>query len=273
LIQRFFEALDFGRWVTLDSHSRQGSLVMDFNRNLARDYQYTEQFDFVENSGTSEHVFDQRAVFENIHNLCKVGGVMLHRCPMMGVSNIMLYHLTPTFFHAIALANRYEILDVRIGNRWGDTVEARQPQKPVSSDEEFRAAVPMIPGYARGVGKAGRRADWKWPAWGVPKSLRLPEFLELGDVLRKTPMSNMAFPLARVCNALAARAKRFRPQCPGELYTMMLFRKTSDEPFQVPYQSNCVKDIEPIEFRERYRNQFEALGLPISADQSRREAA
>ena len=53
----------------------------------------------------------------------------------------MLYHLTPTFFHAIALANRYEILDVRIGNRWGDTVEARQPQKPVSSDEEFRAAV------------------------------------------------------------------------------------------------------------------------------------
>ena len=84
---------------------------------------------------------------------------MLHRCPMMGVSNIRLYHLTPTFFHAIALANRYELLDVRVGNRWGDTVAAQLPQKSISPDEEFRSTLPAVPGFARGVGREGRRAN------------------------------------------------------------------------------------------------------------------
>ena len=92
-------------------------------------------------------------------------------------------------------------------------------------------------------------------------------------MMRKTPITNMEFPLSRVCHALTERAKRFRPECPGELYTMMLLRKTSDAPFQVPYQNNCLKDIEPIEMRERYRNQFKALGVPIHAERALPKAA
>jgi SAM-dependent methyltransferase len=262
-VKAFHNALGFGPFTMIESDSQDGAVVADFNLHLQRDYNFTATFDFVNNNGTTEHVFDQRMVFENIHNLCKTGGIMLHRIPMFGVLNIMLYGVTPCFLHDLALANRYEIIDLRVGNRWGESVPVAWPGRDTSGTREFRGKLPAFPGHVRGAGIEDAKADKVLSDNEVPEELRLPDSLTLEEMIQKAPLTNLTIPLSRVCHALAERGRRYRPDNPGEIYAMALLRKTSDEPFVVPYQSKSLKDIEPRDMRNRYRNQFQALGLPI----------
>jgi hypothetical protein len=115
----------------------------------------------------------------------------------------------------------------------------------------------------RGAGIEDAKADKVLSDNEVPEELRLPDSLTLEEMIQKAPLTNLTIPLSRVCHALAERGRRYRPDNPGEIYAMALLRKTSDEPFVVPYQSKSLKDIEPRDMRNRYRNQFQALGLPI----------
>jgi hypothetical protein len=263
LVARYFEALGIHLAVNLDSHSRGGNLVVDFNRDIAEDTGFTETFDIVDNCGVTEHVFDQRAVFTNIHRLCKPGGVMMHRSPMFGVLNIMLIGVTPLYWHDLAVANGYDILSLCVANRWGDIVRSLQPGDD-ESERDYRAAIPSVPGE---VSEGGAAALWPCPTIPdelLPEAMRLPPWLTADDILRKTPLQVLEHPLARVCHALVERAKPFRPEIPGEIYAMATYRKVHDEPFCVPFQSNSLHDIEPAAFRERYRRQFQAHGLPLT---------
>jgi SAM-dependent methyltransferase len=74
---------------------------------LKEKYQYKEQFDLVTNNGTGEHIFDQRVVFENMHNLCKVGGIMLCVLPFAPWINHGFYNFNPNVFRDIVAANGY----------------------------------------------------------------------------------------------------------------------------------------------------------------------
>ncbi len=244
---RFYEAMGFESWTPIDSHSRKGTLAMDLNRSLTRDLGYTETFDFVNNNGSTEHVFDQRMVHENIHNLCRVGGIMAHKCPTLHVMNISFYGVAPAFFYDIAQANRYDLLDYRICNRWGDTVMVRLHESDPEPVLEFTPTLPPS-------------LDLTAP--DVPPAA----FLELKPFISKAPLTEPTNPVARACNILIERARRFRPGNTGELHIMATFRKTIDAPFQVPYQHIALKDIEQPAFRERYRNQFEAQGMTLSPE-------
>ncbi|MEY4482560.1 MAG: hypothetical protein RL693_12 [Verrucomicrobiota bacterium] len=262
-VPRFYQALGIHHAITLDSNSKGGSIVVDFNTNIENDTGFNQTFDLVDNCGVTEHIFDQRAVFENIHRLCKTGGVMLHRSPMFGVLNIMLIGVTPLYWHDIAIANGYEILDLRVANRWGDTVRALLPGDN-GADRDYRAAIPSVPGE---VSEGGAAALWAYPTIApeqLPEEMLLPPSMTLDEMTRKTPLPVMSHPLARVCRTLEERAKAFRPEVPGEIYATAIFRKIHDEPFCVPYQSNSIMEIEPVEFRARYRRQFEAQGLSIT---------
>lgn len=262
LISRYFRALGLPDLVTLDSNTRNGSVVVDFNGDIQRETGFTSTFDLVDNCGVTEHVFDQRAAFDNIHRLCKPGGLMLHRIPMIGVYNISLYGVTPMLLHDLAIANGYEILDLRVANRWGDTVRALLPGDD-GADRDYRAAIPLHPGR---VSEGGEAFDKPYPTLPMefqPESMSLPPYLKLADLLRKTPGANMDFPLARVRRALDERAELFRPGAAGEIYAMGIFRKVYDEAFCVPYQGNNLADIESPAMRVRYRRQFEALGQAV----------
>ncbi len=56
-----------------------------------------------------EHVFDTRAVLKNIHDLLKVGGVIVHAVPSSNHVDHGFYMFSPTLFHDYYEANGYEI--------------------------------------------------------------------------------------------------------------------------------------------------------------------
>ena len=73
----FFEAQGF-RHVSVDLDTRFDAIKRDLRKPLWDEF---GQFDMVCNIGTTEHVQGQAGVWENIHNLTKVGGVYVGQCP------------------------------------------------------------------------------------------------------------------------------------------------------------------------------------------------
>jgi SAM-dependent methyltransferase len=116
---KFFEALGFGNYTAIDVNDKFGSIVMDLNKSVTRDYGHSEQYDLVINNGTGEHIFDQKMVFENMHELCKPGGYILNILPFANFLNHGFYNFHPTLFLDIAAANNYQVIAIGIGNRWG----------------------------------------------------------------------------------------------------------------------------------------------------------
>ena len=93
---------------------------MDLNRNFSRDYNFDDQFDLVTNNGTGEHVFDQKIVFENMHNLTKVGGIMLNILPFSLSINHGFFNFQPVLFRDLAYANDYNWCFLWIGDCLGN---------------------------------------------------------------------------------------------------------------------------------------------------------
>ena len=72
------------------------------------------EFDFVIDFGTSEHIENQYNLHKNMHNLCKINGVIIHSNPSPNYgSDHGLYHYTPSFYTQLARICRYKIIDVR----------------------------------------------------------------------------------------------------------------------------------------------------------------
>ncbi len=71
----------------------------------------------ITNIGTGEHIFDQCSVFTNMHNLCRVGGVMFFHLPFTPWLNHGFYNYNPILFAALAYANKYDQLMLEIGDR------------------------------------------------------------------------------------------------------------------------------------------------------------
>jgi len=79
------------------------------NKNLAKDYDFHEKFDLVTNFGTTEHICNQGNVFENMHDLCNINGIMIGIVPFQGALNHGYFNYQPLFFEHIALANDYDM--------------------------------------------------------------------------------------------------------------------------------------------------------------------
>lgn len=100
----------FNHYVCIDACGNNNAIVYDLNNDLNSYYSFQETFDLVTNLGTSEHVFNQFSVFKNLHDLCKIGGVMIHALPMQGNVNHGFFNYHPRFIADLAAANNYEIL-------------------------------------------------------------------------------------------------------------------------------------------------------------------
>ena len=66
--------------------------------------------DIVINTGTTEHVFDQRQVWETIHDATRKGGLMVHAMPLWGWFDHGFVNYQPTFVADLAAENSYDIL-------------------------------------------------------------------------------------------------------------------------------------------------------------------
>lgn len=133
----FYNQLGF-EYNAIDVNTERDSIVMDLNYNLFGKYGYNETFDLVTNIGTSEHIFNQDAVFQNAHNLCKVGGLMYHQLPFTPWINHGLFNYNPIFFSALSYANGYETEMFILCDREGSVI-------PEMKDEDlFREKRPEV---------------------------------------------------------------------------------------------------------------------------------
>lgn len=98
--QDFYSQLGITTYSSIDVNSHNGSIIADLNE----EHQWDTQYDIVTNNGTSEHVFNQKALFVNMRRLCKVGGIMINSLPTSYFDH-GFYNYNPNLFFSIAKTN------------------------------------------------------------------------------------------------------------------------------------------------------------------------
>ena len=106
----FYLKMGFKNYDCIDADGTNNALVFDLNHNIQKKYNFQKKYDLVTNLGTSEHVFNQKNCFLNIHNLAKKDGLIFNILPFEGQFNHCYFNYHPVFFYDLALFNNYEIL-------------------------------------------------------------------------------------------------------------------------------------------------------------------
>jgi len=219
----YYRLLGFSDYAAIDVNDKFGSLVMDLNKDLVAEYGFRETYSLVTNNGTGEHVFNQDAIYRNVHQLTRVGGLMLHAMPFHEFINHGFFTIQPNLYPALAQANGYEILSLGIATRSGRGIvfkgEGVNPSSPILLDE---TVVPLSLILARAkVRRAGAREFMKRFA-GKNESRRFASLLR--------------------------RLQHDKPN----LLCFTLLRKRRDAPFQTPIQGIYELDVHDDELREEY---------------------
>lgn len=104
-VRRLCELLGAREYACIDLDGKHRATRQDLN-NSASLYAH---WDLVTNHGTSEHVFNQAAVFETVHNTCAVGGFMVHVLPANDYPSHGFYKYDARLFETLAKANWYKV--------------------------------------------------------------------------------------------------------------------------------------------------------------------
>jgi len=112
LAQKFYKDLEFDYLaIDLDTYNDLDCVLkLDLNVDRCPDDK-KGQYDLVINNGTTEHLINQTNAFNVMHDLCKVGGVMLSTVPCFDI-NHGFFNYSPIFFKQLAKVNGYEIISV-----------------------------------------------------------------------------------------------------------------------------------------------------------------
>jgi hypothetical protein len=141
LAREFWEWLGF-TYAAIDVDNTPGNIILDLNFDDVPEH-LAGSFDVVTNFGTTEHVANQLNAFKVVHDLTRVGGIMLHHMPAQGYANHGFFNYNPKFFWMLCRSNGYKLLHMEY---WGD-VENRLSLpddvlsflKEFDSDKEDRA--------------------------------------------------------------------------------------------------------------------------------------
>lgn len=117
-VRDFYLKNGFKDYASFDVNDVPHNIKMDLNEPV--DSNYRGIASIVTNIGVGEHIFDQCAVFTNMHNVCKVGGVMFFHLPFTPWLNHGFYNFNPILFPALAYANQYDMLFLNVCDRDGN---------------------------------------------------------------------------------------------------------------------------------------------------------
>lgn len=112
----YYFSIGFKRYLAIDVNTERDAVAMDLNLDIGQAYNFTEQFDLVTNNGTGEHVFNQYMVFKNAHDLCRVGGYMVHVLPFYRWVDHGFFNYNPNLFPCLANQNGYELTELWIAS-------------------------------------------------------------------------------------------------------------------------------------------------------------
>ncbi len=136
----YYDFLGFSRYESIDFDGK-GTIKGDLNKPFDKQFPGDTLFDLVTNNGTGEHIFNQAAIFETCHNLCKPKGVILHVLPWINWRNHGFYNFNPVLFFDLAHANNYEILEMYAGDRNGnvliENIDPKEIKKPEPTDQNI----------------------------------------------------------------------------------------------------------------------------------------
>lgn len=93
---------------SLDVSDYEGaSIIADLNEPISSEL--VEQYSLVIESGTFEHVFNQRTAFENIFKMIKPGGHLLFVTPCSGFCGHGFFQLSPELLFSLCAANDFAV--------------------------------------------------------------------------------------------------------------------------------------------------------------------
>ena len=135
----YYKLLEFTEYQSIDLDNK-GTVRTDLNHPEVPG-EFSGHFDLVTNNGTGEHIFNQHAVFELMHSITKVGGLMLHVLPYINWRNHGFYSFHPRLFGDLAEANGYEIVFTWISDRDAKEIDEEvtfdEIKKPTPSDKNL----------------------------------------------------------------------------------------------------------------------------------------
>ena len=106
-----FSAIGFESVDSVDFTSDEGATLI-YDLNVPGLDRFTpKRFDFILDSGTTEHVFDVTCLLANVASVLKPGGVVVHFNPMNNSADHGFYQVTPALYFGFYSANGFEILD------------------------------------------------------------------------------------------------------------------------------------------------------------------
>jgi hypothetical protein len=255
LTESYYRALGFTSYTAIDVNSRYGSTIMDLNRDVVVAYDFQQTFDLVTNFGTGEHIFDQRQVYENIHNLTTPNGVMLHIMPFVNWLNHGFYNFHPVLYADLAAANGYRIHRLSLADSRGYEVAA-------DLDAASADRVAKSPGRASGTRKAARLYRDVRRTLSRPPP---PPGLALRDAVAPIQPSASApdEPLPKAIDAVMSNARIHTDSdypVMGNVLLVASLQKCSDAPFVVPMAGRYLEDIEDENVGAAYAAQQQVEG-------------
>ena len=220
----YFRALGYSDYRAIDINDLYGSLVMDLNRRVRDAYGYDETYELVTNNGTGEHIFNQMAIFENVHDLTAPDGWMLHVMPFVGYHNHGLYAFQPNLYYALARANGYELVLAGVATRGGRGF--------VCSADETDSLPPLL------------IEDRRLPMRVLLSGAKLPKTGLVGALVHALKPRDDG-------RRLGAELKRLTRER-ANLLTFALLRKHGQGEFRIPIQTRYIDDLGTDELRKEY---------------------
>lgn len=104
--KQLFEEIGW-KHMSIDINGCDGAVAWDLDTSIPQAW---GGWDVVTDFGTAEHVPDQYMLFNNVHQLCRVGGLMVHI--VSANRNHGAWNYDTDFFHMLARACKYEIVRV-----------------------------------------------------------------------------------------------------------------------------------------------------------------
>ena len=94
-------------FLSIDLDGTPNALALDLNFDSVP-RKHKNHYSLVTNFGTTEHIANQFQAMKVVHDLCEVGGIMIHNLPTQGYENHGLINYNLKFFWMLARENNYE---------------------------------------------------------------------------------------------------------------------------------------------------------------------
>ena len=105
----FFKSIGFQSVESCDVSDYEGTKhVLDLNLPVPMDFY--DSYDVIVDGGTLEHIFNIPQVLENIFNMLKTGGRIIHLTPTSNFVDHGFYMFSPTLFFDYYTVNRWNIV-------------------------------------------------------------------------------------------------------------------------------------------------------------------